>query len=286
MKAGGGKRLRGAPPQGGRWTRRITRRGEPSHGRGGTLLLIAICLLVISAIAGFAWQMDRQIRGGILRQRTEAERRSDWVPLRSLPKWVPRIFVAVLDPEFSSRELLSDVDDPEHATLTRDLVRQVHLLNPGLRDDARLLAMSPLLEGRLSKDDILELYLNRARFGESAGMPVYGIGHAAREFFGKTPADLTLGEAATLAGLLLPPRIRNPQRRAGAVGARRNEVLRKLLVSGVIDEAAFRSARAEPLGFQPGLEHAPMSRPAGWQTPATPIRLPAPPELPDSVPRS
>lgn len=281
MKQGRGKRLGGAPPRGGRWSRRIARRGEGADGRGGMLALVALCLFVVSAVGGFAWQMDRQLRGGILRQRVEAARRPDWVPLRSLPAWVPATAVAVIDPAFAAREPLGEVEAPERITLPRDLVRQLHLLGSGVGGDARVLAMAPLLERRLSKPAILELYLNRARFGEGDGVPVYGIGGAAREYFDKEPARLTLGETATLVGLLLPPRIGNPQRRAGAVGARRNEVLRKLFATRTIGADDYRRALAEPLGIQPGLEHEPMSRPAGWRSPPAPIRLPAPP---DSVP--
>lgn len=286
MKAGRGKQLGGAPPRPGRWGRRVSGQGEPSRGRGAVLALVAIGVLAVGAVAGFAWQMDRQLRGGILRQRVEAVRRPDWVRLRELPSGVPRVFLATLDPDFLRRDPLAGVDQPERTTLPRDLVRQIHQLDDGLGGEARALAMGPLLENRLSKRAILELYLNRVRLGRSGGAPVYGLHHAAREFFEKMPAELTLGEAATLAGLLLPPRIRDPERRAGAVGARRNEVLRMLLDRGVIDVAAFRRARAEPLGFQPGLEYAPMSRPVGWQEAPEIIRLPAPPPPLDSVPGS
>ena len=70
----------------------------------------------------------------------------------------------------------------------------------------------------------------------------------------------------------------------GAVGARRNEVLRRLTAAGVIDAAQARAAAAEPLAFQPGADYVPMSRPLGWKSEPQVIRLP--PELrptPDSA---
>jgi membrane peptidoglycan carboxypeptidase len=103
---------------------------------------------------------------------------------------------------------------------------------------------------------------------------VYGVFHASREFFGRLPNELTLGQAATLAGLLLPPRIEDPKTRLGAVGPRRNEVLHVMLIGGLIDEASYRAALAEPLGFQPGLDQMPFSRPASWGQRSTVIRLP------------
>ncbi|MDQ3556460.1 MAG: transglycosylase domain-containing protein, partial [Gemmatimonadota bacterium] len=168
--------------------------------------VVAVCLLAVGAVAGFAWEVDRQLRGGLLRQRAEAAARPDWVSLRTLPPGIPRIFVATVDPGFDEREALAEIDVPDRMTLTRDLVRQVHLLDRGLPAAARALAMAPILEHHLSKRAILELYLNRVHFGDSGGEPVYGLFHAAREFFGKQPAELTMGETATLAGLLLPPR--------------------------------------------------------------------------------
>jgi membrane peptidoglycan carboxypeptidase len=280
MKAAKGKRLGGAPRPG-RWTQRPAPGSPRGERRQEILFLLAIGFLLLGGVVGFGWEMDRQVRGGILRQRAEAERRPDWVPLERLPPALPRMVVAVVDPGFPAREPL-DTDAPG-VTLPRDLVRQVHQLRDDLPGEARGLLMAPLLENRVSRRDLLELYLNRVYFGRSAGYPVYGVFHAAREFFEKEPRQLTLGETATLAGLLLRPRIEEPERAPGAVGARRNEVLRRMLDSGEIDEAAYRAALAEPLAFQPGADYPPMSRPFRWEEPSPVMRLPAEPSPPDSA---
>lgn len=271
MTAKRGKRLGGKPPRASRW-RRARRSERPSKGLVELLAVLAVGLFVVGAVAGFGWALDRQLRGGLLRQQAEAMRRPDWVPIERLPAYVPAAFVSVVDPAFFEAGALRT--GGRGTTIARDLVSQVHLLGPGLGGEARELVLAPLLERRRSKQAILELYVNRVFLGNQHGYPVYGIHHAAAEYFGKRPEQLTLGEAATLAGLLLPPRIDDPDRSVGAVGARRNEVLRVLLTSGEITADRYRSAIAEPLAFQPGLAEQPMTRPRDWASPPEVIRLP------------
>lgn len=274
MKAKKGKRLEGAPKRSGRWARRQAPREKPAESRAATLFLLGLGLFILGAVAGFGWEMDRQLRGGLLRQRTAAEQRPDWTALGEMPPLLPRMVQNAVDPGFEARDPLRA--GPERAGLSRDLVRQVHLLEDDLGSEARALLLAPLLESRLSRRELLELYLNRVYLGRSDGWPVFGVSHAAREFFRKEPRELTLGESATMAGLLLAPRIRSPERVPGVVGARRNEVLRALLAEGAIGEDAYRRAIAEPLVFQPGIEVLPMTRPPRWDQPVPVMRLPAP----------
>lgn len=248
----------------------------------GLLGTLAIGLFVLGLVGGFAWAADRQLRGGVLRQRAEAQRRPDWVALDRLPAYVPAAFVAVVDPAFLETGTLRAGE--EGTTLARELVRQVHLIPGSLGGEARELVMAPLLEHRTDKRELLELFLNRVYLGREQGYPVFGIHHAAREYFDKEPSQLSLGETATLAGLLLAPRIEDPDLRAGAVGARRNEVLRVMWLGELITAEQYRQAASEPLAFQPGLDEFPMTRPADWGREAV-IRLPENlrPQ-PDSVP--
>jgi membrane peptidoglycan carboxypeptidase len=224
--------------------------------------VLAIGLFIVGGVAGFGWALDRQIRGGILQQRAEASARPDWVSLEQLPPHVPRAFLSVVDPEFMQEGSLRTGETG--TTLSRELVRQVHLLPPGLTGEARELVMAPVLENRTSKESLLELYINRVYMGHEQGEPVFGVYHAAQEFLDREPAQLTVSEAATLAGLLLKPRIENPSQKPGAVGVRRNEVLRVMLQQGHITAEQFQAAVQEPLGFQPGLARQPMSRPIDW----------------------
>jgi Transglycosylase len=248
--------------------------------------LLAAGCLIVGIVGGFTVSADRQVRGGVLEQRAEAVRRPDWIALESLPGYVPDAFMVVVDPGYEEGGTLRARDERE-TTIPREIVRQIHLLDEGLVGDARELVMAPVLEQRASKSQLLELFLNRVYLGTARGAPVYGIYYAAEEYLGKRAEDLTLGEAATLAGLLLRPAIERPEERPGAVGVRRNEVLRALLQAGHIDEAAYRDAIAERLAFQPGLSERPMTR--RMPTPADSVVIRLPPEyrtLPDSTEES
>lgn len=267
------KGLGGRPPRRGGRRTRGGRVRPPSAEAVSLLAVLAVALFVLGGVAGFGWSLDRQLRGGLLRQYHEAVDRPDWVRLRTLPDYVPAAFVAVVDPSFAQEGAVRT--QRTGSTLSRALVRQVHLLPRSFGGEAREMVMGPVLEQRATRSELLEIFLNRIHLGTDAGSPVYGIYHAARGYFGKEPQQLTLGETATLAGLLLEPRIEDPENRVGAVGVRRNEVLRVMLLGGLITPEQHREAVAEPLGFQPGLKDQPMTRPADWmRETATAIRLP------------
>jgi membrane peptidoglycan carboxypeptidase len=269
---GSTKRLGGKPPRRRRGLAGDGRAKQPSSGTASLLFVLAVAFFVLGGVAGFGWSLDRQIRGGLLRQQREAVQRPDWVRLERLPEYVPAAFVAVVDPSFIQEGAIRG--GRRTTTLSRELVRQVHLLPDDVSGEARELLMGPILEQRTSRRGLLEVFLNRVYLGDQRGYPIFGVHHAAREYFDTEPEQLTLGETATLAGLLLEPRITDPENRVGAVGVRRNEVLRVMLAGGMVSEEQFRAAVAEPLGFQPGLERQPMSRPADWMEEPAPIRLP------------
>ena len=267
-----GKKLGGAAPRrAGRWTRQSREPLREDHPLG-PLAMAAFGLFVLGGVIGFAWAVDREVRAGVVEQRAEALERPDWVYVRNLPRYVPEAFVAVAQPSLLSRGEMRPEEDER--SIARELVHQVHLLPNSMRGEAREMVMGPVLERRLGDDQLVELYLNRVHLGRSQGTPVYGVYHAAREYFDADPSQLTLSQAATLAGLLLTPRIEEPKARLGAVGPRRNEVLRVMLEGELITAEEYRQALAEPLGFQPGLDQMPFSRPANWGREPAVIRLP------------
>ncbi|MGH2740234.1 MAG: transglycosylase domain-containing protein [Actinomycetota bacterium] len=100
------------------------------------------------------------------------------------------------------------------------------------------------LEKRYSKPEILEKYLNAVYFGEGA----YGIRAAAKKFFRKRVEDLTLPEAALLAGLIKSPETFDPVDNPDSAIDRRERVLERMYELGMISEATLQLARAEPLG--------------------------------------
>lgn len=99
------------------------------------------------------------------------------------------------------------------------------------------------LERHFSKDELLELYLNLTPYGGN----VAGIGAAAYVYFGKTPAQLSLGEAALLAVLPRSPNSYNPARNPAAALAIRNRVLRQLAQRTVFAESVVADALRHPL---------------------------------------
>jgi penicillin-binding protein 1A len=99
------------------------------------------------------------------------------------------------------------------------------------------------LEERLTKDEILERYLNRSYFGRG----VYGIGTAAERYFSKEVGELDLGESAMLAGLLRAPEANNPINSLENATARRDIVLRQMATHGFITADQAEAARAVPL---------------------------------------
>lgn len=267
-----GKGLGGKPPR--RSGRMLRKSREPLRSDQSPVLLAAvgISLFVVGIALGFGYQADQAVRGGVIRQRAEAMQRPDWVYIQNLPDYVHDAFVAVAQPSLLTRGTFRPEQDGR--TVARSLVHQVHLLPPSLAGEAREMVMGPLLERRMPARSLMELYLNRVYLGRSQGIPVYGLYYAAQEYFGKSPSELTLGEAATLAGLLLRPQIEEPRVQVGAVGARRNEILLGLLRGQLITPAEFEAALAEPLGLHPGLEQMPYSRPADWGEQPEVIRLP------------
>jgi membrane peptidoglycan carboxypeptidase len=271
VKPSKGKMLGGAPRTG-RWTRQPEEARVGGRHRGSFIALLVIGAVLLGGIGTFGVLMYLHVHNGILEQRREARERPDWVPLARIPPHVRGAFALVVDT--TSFKVAATQGRGDRPRLSRDLVRQVYLLDGGLRDEAREMAMAPLLEASTSANGLLELYLNRVYLGEAGEQPLHGVGQAAEEYFGKEPGALTISEAATLAAIVLPPRVRRPDAAPGAMGPRRNEVLRMMLRAGKITDETFQQALLEPLAFQPGVVHQPMARPRGWERQPEVIRLP------------
>ena len=99
------------------------------------------------------------------------------------------------------------------------------------------------IEGALTKEEILTLYLNKIFLGQRA----FGVGAAAEVYYGKNLGQLRLDEIATLAGLPKAPSTDNPVTSPERALHRRTYVLRRMLELGYIDDASFESANAEPI---------------------------------------
>ena len=99
------------------------------------------------------------------------------------------------------------------------------------------------IEQLLSKDQILELYLNKIELGQRA----FGVGAAAQVYFGKTVHELSVDEIAIIAGLPKAPSALNPVRSASNARMRRNVVLGRMLDTGVIDKTTYQQAILAPV---------------------------------------
>jgi penicillin-binding protein 1A len=139
------------------------------------------------------------------------------------------------------------------STISQQLARNLFLtrtqtVNRKLRE----MVLASRIERRLSKDEILELYLNRVYLGDQA----YGVDAAARRFFGKTAQELTLAEAAILAGLPKAPSENAPTRNLERAVARQHVVLDAMVEAGFITPEQRDEARAERIRIaeRPGVE--------------------------------
>ena len=138
------------------------------------------------------------------------------VPLRELPDYVPKAFIAIEDRRFYShhgvdplgimRALVADVlrrgASQGGSTITQQLAKNLFLTQERtISRKAQEVVLALWLEHKFSKAQILELYLNRVYFGSGA----YGVEAAAQRYFGKSARRLALAEAAMLAGLVQSP---------------------------------------------------------------------------------
>lgn len=134
------------------------------------------------------------------------------------------------------------------STITQQLVKN-YFLEPDrtLRRKLMEAALAIVLESRYGKEDILEMYFNEIYLGQRGGVAIHGMGEAALTFFGRNVDDLTLAEAATLAGLIQAPSAYSPYRHAEACKQRRDLVLKRMLELDKIDRSRYERARMEPL---------------------------------------
>lgn len=106
--------------------------------------------------------------------------------------------------------------------------------------------MSVILSIKTTKDQILELYLNDVYLGNRGSFAIHGVAEAARLYFGKDVSNLTLGEAATVAGIIQSPAALSPFNAPARAKERRNVVLKAMVDSGFVSKDAAEAAAKEP----------------------------------------
>ncbi len=288
-RSNGGSRRGGYPddaPPPRRRARARTRAPQPAPRRGrgfvGTLFYWAAVLVLWMGIGGvgiFIWvasdlpdpeglwkKTDRpsityiDIRGQVVDRRGAPD--SPPIDLKSLPPYVPKAVLAIEDRKFY-RHWGFDFEGLARAfyvnaragrvvqggsTLTQQLAKNLFLSSEqSLKRKAQELLLSVWLESRFTKDEILSLYLARVYFGSGA----YGLDEAARRYFDKTPQNLTISEAALLAGLLKAPSRFNPVSSAQRAEDRATVVLDVMAAQNVITREQRLQAVEDPLRFVP-----------------------------------
>ncbi len=180
--------------------------------------------------------------------------KESFVPLSAIPENVKNAFIAIEDKRFYShggvdyrriagaalKNALAGKYAEGASTISQQLIKNTHLTNEKtLKRKLTEIKLTLQMEKRLSKDDILQAYLNTIYFGEGA----YGIENAARVYFGKSASDLTLAEGATLAAAIKAPAVYSPLKHRETSTKRRNLVLKCMREQGFIsaDEEAAAS---------------------------------------------
>lgn len=138
------------------------------------------------------------------------------------------------------------------STITQQLAKNLFLTRERTLSRKIIEAFSALLlETAYTKDQILEFYLNQVFLGQEGRVAIHGFGEATKSFFGKTVADLSLAEAATLAGIIKAPSKYSPRRFPKLAKTRRDIVLHQMRKLKMIDDQEEKFALAEALQVSP-----------------------------------
>ncbi|PZQ23412.1 MAG: penicillin-binding protein [Sphingopyxis macrogoltabida] len=265
---GNGKRAKGPVPRWRLWLR---------HGVRWALALLLVGAVALAVAVGIAVQrmpsfeeLKKSPAGQTIRVRAAdgtvflslGPNYGRWLTLRETPKVMQDAMVAVedrrfryhpgVDPVGMTRAAIVAVENygsgrrmQGASTITQQLARNVFLSNSytwsrKLRE--AVLAMA--LEWKFSKDEILELYLNKVYFGGGS----YGIDAASNSFFGHSATEMSLSEAAVIAGLVKAPSRYSPTADAQAALSRADVVLDVMVDAGVITQS--QADTAEPANVQ------------------------------------
>ena len=232
----------------------------------GSLLLILALLKVpdIRNIAEYQPPQASEIldRHGHVIDRIFSENRTV-IPLSAMPSYLPQAFVAAEDSRFYShpgldlwsvfRAAINNIRSGKRgqggSTITQQVARSL-LLTPEktyLRKFKEAI-LAWRIDTLLSKNDILHIYLNQIYLGHGA----HGVEAAAQVYFGKRARNLSLGEAAILAGLPQAPSRYAPNRNMSAARARQRYVLNRMVAEDFVSDRAARVAYDLPVKIAGG----------------------------------
>ncbi|NYE06698.1 penicillin-binding protein 2A [Bacillus niacini] len=237
------------------------------------LLLLVILIVVLVTIVYFGWLATRanvqSLKEGlsqptVIYDKDEqvatnvATNRTAGIKIEDLPEYVPGAVVAIEDERFYehngfdlkgiTRALFNNLFAGEitggGSTLTQQLAKNA-LLSPEqtYKRKAEELFLAVKIEKVYKKDEILQMYLNQVYFGNGA----WGISNASKRYFNKEITDVTISEAALLAGLLQSPSYLDPTKNYDVAIKRRNLVLGKMNELGMITKEQYNEAKNEKI---------------------------------------
>lgn len=153
--------------------------------------------------------------------------------------------------EAAIADLRTDTRSQGGSTLTMQVARNIILMNRSrtFRRKIEEVFVALLLEQRLTKEQIFELYANQVYLGQRGSFSIYGFGEAANAYFNKSVQDLTLPEAALLAGMIRGPNLYLPYKYPSRALERRNYVLRRMIDTGFITPKVAEGAEMATLGL-------------------------------------
>ena len=250
---------------------------RPNVARTAVTSAILVSWVTAILLAGFTWDLlssipdrDTLRRVGDMAQATTLLDRQDRavftifteqrieIPLGQMSPLLVKAIVSIEDQRFYEHQgvdtvriaaaALTNLREGRRAqggsTLTQQLARQAFLtLDKSYVRKFKEIIVAAELEAEYTKDEILELYLNKVYFGDG----LHGVEAAALGFFGKHASDLTLGEAALIAGLVKSPSSYAPTVNLKRAVARRDLVLQTMVTSGVVTAAEADQAKAQPV---------------------------------------
>jgi penicillin-binding protein 2A len=242
------------------------------------ILLLFLLVVVLGTILYFGWIAMRanvqSLQKGLSQSTlvydhigkvatTIATNRTKGIKIGEVPKYVPNAVVAIEDERFYQhhgfdiqgmaraffRNILAGHITAGGSTLTQQLTKNA-LLSPQRTYKRKLeeLFLAVKIEKVYSKKEILQMYLNQVYFGSGA----WGIGNASKKYFNKNIQDVSLSEAALLAGLLHAPNYLDPYRNYDGAITRRDVVLAKMKDLGMITAAEYKQAKNEKIRLHDG----------------------------------
>lgn len=186
-------------------------------------------------------------------ERVHRNENREWVDIEKLPKHLPNAFIAIEDERFREHsgvdvkrtigafgQWIMGKDSYGGSTITQQLVKNITGDNdrsPTRKIQEIIRAMN--LEKKMSKDQIIEMYMNTIYFGEGC----HGVQTAAKHYFSKSASDLTLEECATLAAIVKAPTTYNPVTNYKNNKERRNVILNKMAELEFISEKEKDAAK-------------------------------------------